>query len=97
MKSLIPFLILILTYGGQAWADCRSDCQEYYQSSVESCKIEYDDPADADDLKTCMDDAKNEYDSCLKECETEANTTDVRIGLDKHNVSCNEKRIFPTL
>ena len=31
-------------------------------------------------LKTCMDDAKKEYESCLEECETEASSTDARIG-----------------
>jgi|APFre7841882654_1041346.scaffolds.fasta_scaffold53755_3 hypothetical protein len=80
MKFLIALFILILTYGGQARADCKADCQSEYQSQVNLCRAQYDDPDDADDLKTCMDDAKKEYDSCLEECETEASSTDVRIG-----------------
>ena len=80
MKFLIGFFILILMYGGQARADCKEDCQNEYQSEVQSCKANYDDPEDADDLKTCMDDAKKEYESCLEECETEARSTDARIG-----------------
>jgi hypothetical protein len=80
MKFLIALFILTLMYGGQARADCKADCQNEYQSGVNSCRTQYDDPDDADDLKTCMDDAKKEYDSCLEECETEASSTDVRIG-----------------
>jgi hypothetical protein len=80
MKFLIPLIILILMCGGQAWADCKSDCQNDYQSEVNSCKANYDDPEDADDLKTCMDDARKGYESCLEECETEDSSTEVRIG-----------------
>ena len=80
MKCLIALFILILMYGGQARADCKEDCQNEYQSEVQSCKANYDDPDDADDLKTCMDDAKNGYESCLVGCETEDSSTDARIG-----------------
>jgi len=80
MKFLITLFILILMYGGQARADCKADCQTEYQSDVRSCKANYDDPDDADDLKTCMDDARKEYESCLEECETEDSSTEARIG-----------------
>ena len=72
MKFAISFFILLLIFGGQAWADCKSDCQNDYQSEINSCKDQFSDPDDADDLATCMDDAKTEYESCLEECETEA-------------------------
>ena len=78
MRLLIFVTVVLILFGSQAWADCRSDCQKDYQSWVESCKAQYNDPDDAEDLTSCMDDAKNEYESCLQECETEANTTDVR-------------------
>ena len=80
MKILITLFVLIVMYGGQAWADCKGDCQNEYQSEVQSCKENYDNPDDADDLKTCMDDARKGYESCLEECETEDSSTDARIG-----------------
>jgi hypothetical protein len=76
MKFLIPLLSLILMYGGQAWADCKSDCQNDYQSEVNSCRAQYNDPDGADDLQSCIDNAKSEYDSCLEDCETEASSTE---------------------
>ncbi len=58
MKFLMALFILILICGGQARADCKADCQNEYQSEVQSCNANYDDPDDADDLKTCMDDER---------------------------------------
>ncbi len=80
MKFLMALFILILICGGQARADCKADCQNEYQSEVQSCNANYDDPDDADDLKTCMDDARNGYESCLEECETEDSSTEARFG-----------------
>ena len=77
MKLLISFLVVILIYAGNAWPDCPSDCQRDYQSEINSCRAQYTDPDDADDLMVCMDDAKREYESCLAECETESNSTEV--------------------
>lgn len=51
-----------------AWAGCKSDCREEYDSEVESCKLLYDDPGDPDDLQLCIQDAKDEYESCIEEC-----------------------------
>ena len=79
MRYIISLFIVVLMCGGQARADCSSDCQEDYQSSVESCKTQNSDPDDADDLKTCLDDARKEYESCVQECEAEAKSTDGRI------------------
>jgi hypothetical protein len=30
------------------WTGCKSDCRYEYESEVESCKLMYDDPDDAD-------------------------------------------------
>ena len=69
MKLLICLIIVVLLYGSNAWAGCKSDCQEEFESAVESCKTQYDDPDDADELQTCMDNAKSEYESCINDCE----------------------------
>ena len=69
MKLLMMLATLILISASPAWAGCKSDCQNDYQSEVESCRTNYDDPDDADELKICMDNAKSEYDSCVNDCE----------------------------
>jgi hypothetical protein len=69
MRFLISLVIIILLYMPNAWAGCKSDCQDDYQSEVQSCKGNYDDPDDADELKICLDNAKSEYDACVNECE----------------------------
>jgi hypothetical protein len=69
VKFLMILAMLILISASPAWAGCKSDCQDDYQSEVESCRTNYDDPDDADELKICMDNAKSEYDSCVNDCE----------------------------
>jgi hypothetical protein len=65
----IGALILSLTaIGTVAWAGCISDCKDDYDSEVESCKLMYDDPAEADDLQQCIQNARDEYQSCIEEC-----------------------------
>ncbi len=70
-------LLLLLLLGAAlfspppAWSDCKSDCQGEYQSEVESCKTQFEDPDDANDLQACFDDATRDYQSCLEECENE--------------------------
>ncbi len=75
MKLLISTAMIILLcgvlWGPRAWADCKSDCQEDYNSEVNSCREQFDDPDDADELKMCLDNALNEYYTCANECETE--------------------------
>jgi hypothetical protein len=61
-KWIIVLLIFVLIFFGfsfRAIADCKSDCQKGYESEVESCKEQHDDPEDADMLKICIDDAKS--------------------------------------
>jgi hypothetical protein len=65
-KSVLIMAILFAFYGSFgsalfASAGCKSDCKDQYQSEVESCNSNYDDPEDADDLKMCIDDAKDEH------------------------------------
>ena len=69
MRFLISFVIVILLYTPHAWAGCKSDCQDDYQSEVQSCRANYDDPDDADELQICIDNAKSEYESCINDCE----------------------------
>jgi hypothetical protein len=51
-----------------AWAGCISDCKDNYDSEVESCKLLYDDPDEAEELQQCIQNAKDEYQSCVEEC-----------------------------
>ena len=74
MRWLRLFLVVILLYGGKVWADCKSDCQNDYQTEIDLCKSLFTDPDDADDLAECVGDAKKGYESCVQECETEADS-----------------------
>jgi hypothetical protein len=67
LLMILPLLILISV--SPTWAGCKSDCQDDYQSEVESCRANYDDPDEADDLQICFDNAKKEYESCVNDCE----------------------------
>ena len=69
MKFIISLAVVFLLYLPNAWADCKSDCQNEYEAAIKSCKEEYNDPDDADELQMCLDSAKGNYDSCLDECE----------------------------
>jgi hypothetical protein len=66
---LLIFVLIIVGFSLRSIAGCKSDCQDEYESAVESCKEQYDDPDDADMLKVCIDNAKSEYDPCIDECE----------------------------
>jgi hypothetical protein len=44
-----------------------SDCKDEYDSAVESCRLLYDEPDDADDLQDCIQSAKDEYQPCVEE------------------------------
>ncbi len=71
-KWIIVVFVFLLTFSGYSFcaiAGCKSDCQNDYESEIESCKDQHDDPSDADSLQTCTDDAKREYQSCIDECE----------------------------
>jgi hypothetical protein len=69
MRLFISLVMVIFIFAPPTWADCKSDCQSEYESEITSCKTQYSDPEDADDLQMCLDDAKSEYASCNNECE----------------------------
>lgn len=70
LGRLSLLLLLILSASALiAWAGCKSDCRDEYDSEMESCKLLYDDPEDADDLRMCIQGARDEFDSCIEECE----------------------------
>jgi hypothetical protein len=68
IKRLILLLVSLLASSVLVGAGCISDCKDEYDSAVESCKLMYDDPDDADDLQQCIQDARDEYQSCVEEC-----------------------------
>jgi len=59
-------LIFLVASSVIAWAGCKSDCRDEYDSEVESCKLSHDEPEDADDLRTCIQNARDEYESCIE-------------------------------
>jgi len=63
------FVLIIFGFSLRSIAGCKSDCRGEYESEVESCKDQYDDPGDADTLRMCIDNAKSDYQSCIGECE----------------------------
>jgi hypothetical protein len=65
MRFLMSLVIVVLLSMPNAWAGCKSDYQDDYQSEVESCKANNDDPDDADELKIYLDNAKSEYDAAI--------------------------------
>lgn len=68
IKRLLLVLTLNTASAAIIWAGCKSDCRDEYQSEIESCHQQYDDPDDADDLKMCLQDAKDQYNDCIEEC-----------------------------
>ena len=68
MVAVLIFVLIIFGFSLRSLANCKSDCQDKYESAVESCKEQYDDPDDADTLQMCIDNAKSEYESCIGEC-----------------------------
>ena len=69
MKFLISLAVVLLLYLPNAWADCKSECQDEYESEIKSCKEQYDNPGDSIELQTCIDSANGDYGSCIDECE----------------------------
>ena len=65
---LMIIALTISSTPNNVWAGCKSDCRDEYDSAIESCKSQYDEPDDADTLMSCIDDAKDEYESCIEGC-----------------------------
>jgi hypothetical protein len=68
IKRFVLPVILLAVSSALIWARCISDCKDEYDSAVESCKLMYDEPDDADELQQCIQNAKDEYQSCVEEC-----------------------------
>lgn len=58
---------------GSVRASCGEDCDSAYESDTDSCHSMYgDDPADANDLATCIQNARDDYRSCVEDCANRA-------------------------
>jgi hypothetical protein len=80
----LMFVLAVLT-AGQARATCGEDCDSEYASSIDDCKSMYgDDPADADDLATCIQAAREDYRSCLDSCGADAGPLRTPAGVMAH-------------
>jgi hypothetical protein len=68
IKRSAVLLVSLAASSVLVWAGCISDCKDEYDAAVESCKLMYDEPDDADDLQQCIQNAKDEHQSCVEEC-----------------------------
>ena len=68
---IVAFILALIAFGSShpSMAGCKSDCRQEYESEIESCNEQYDDPGEAGMLKVCIDDARSQYQSCIDECE----------------------------
>ena len=68
IKRFILSAALFAMPAVMVWAGCKSDCWDESDSEIESCKSQYDDPDDVDELRQCIQNATDEYESCIEEC-----------------------------
>ena len=71
MRLLILFALVVLFCSSNAWADCKSDCQQDYFNAMEECKTTYSNPTDpecAEKCQECLEQAKSDYGACLDQC-----------------------------
>ena len=68
IKRFILSAPLFAMSAAMVWAGFKSDCRDEYDSEIESCKLQYDDPDDVDELRQCIQNATDEYESCIEEC-----------------------------
>ena len=68
IKRFMLLVVLFTISSAMIWAGCISDCKDEYDSAVASCKQQYDDPEDAEDLELCIQSAKDDYQSCIEDC-----------------------------
>jgi hypothetical protein len=66
-RFILP-VILFAVSSVMISAGCVSDCKDDYDSPLASCKSQYDDPEDADDLEFYIQAAKDDYQSCIEDC-----------------------------
>ena len=64
----IHFRVDHFAFSLRSVAGSKSDCPDEYESEVELCKEQYDDPGDADMLRMCIDNTNSQCQSCIDEC-----------------------------
>jgi hypothetical protein len=70
--ALLAGVLIVLPFGA-AHATCGEECDSSYASAVDDCHSQYgDDPADAEDLASCIRDARDDYNDCLDNCRADA-------------------------
>jgi len=74
MMAIVFAFYALFGNGLSVWAGCKSDCLKQYESEVESCRSNNDDPEDSDSMRTCIDKALDQYNSCVDQCEDENET-----------------------
>jgi hypothetical protein len=77
MRRLLAVGCLFLAWAvippNAANATCGEECDQQYSSDVDDCHSNFgDDPADADDLATCIRETRDDYRSCLDDCASAA-------------------------
>jgi hypothetical protein len=71
------FVALGMISAGPANAACGGECDADYASAIDDCHSQYgDDPADSEDLASCIADAKDDYGSCVDDCARAASFSD---------------------
>jgi hypothetical protein len=68
IKRLVLSVIMLTMSAAMIWAGCKSECRDEYDAAIESCKSDYDDPDDVDELRQCIQNETDEYESCIEEC-----------------------------
>jgi hypothetical protein len=73
MRHLLAVGCLFLAWAvippNAANATCGEECDQQYSSDVDDCHSNFgDDPADAEDLASCIQDARDDHGSCVNNC-----------------------------
>jgi len=73
MRHLLAVGCLFLAWAvippNAANATCGEECDQQYSSDVDDCHSNFgDDPADAEDLASCIQNARDDYGSCVNNC-----------------------------
>src|SRR5437667_12243561 len=68
-RFILPAFLFAMS-SAMIWAGCKSDCRDDYESEVESCRLIYDTPDDADELQMCIQNAKDNTNPASKNATT---------------------------
>lgn len=68
MKTIAIIIATSMFIAATAYAGCKSDCRDEYESEISTCQIMHDGPDDADDLVSCIESARSDYESCVDDC-----------------------------